>query len=255
MPTTQISKTPEFLSKVKASFDNISSSLPKLAALVLVAALALGAVSGNDNDKSTSQYNLDNADFSGLDKSNTSANYASSSSQDNLSDKVKGYVSVRTNNPGNLMFQKNPINWDGMSMTQNKAVDYLETANGKYYKFQTPEFGIRALTRDITTKRGRGINTIEKIVPIYAPNAHGNDEDSYMKILEEYTGLGQSINISDEHMFDFIKGVIQKEGAGAGGYYTDEVIIRGMHMAYPDRYPAHLVKKSSMLVKSLAPIR
>lgn len=214
------------------------------------------------------QIQLDNADSAGLDKSKTSANYASASSQDNVSDKVKGYVNVRTNNPGNLMFQKNPINWDGMSMTQDKAVDYLETANGKYYKFQTPEFGIRALTRDITTKRGRGINTIEKIVPIYAPNAHGNDEDSYMKILEGYTGLGQSINISDEHMFDFIKGVIQKEGAGAGAYYTDEVIIRGMHMAYPDRYPApenafddgniesssvgaenrNLVKKVSMLV-------
>jgi len=147
-----------------------------------------------------------------------------------LSQKVAGYVNVKTNNPGNIMMSGSHIDWDGLK----DGTDVYYDVNGeKYYQFKTPEYGVRALTRDLKTKRNKKtpLNTIEKIIPIYAPQGHGNNNPpNYIKIVSQRSGIPKDKVLEDSDMFELIKAITHMEGSGSLQYYTDAIIKKGMEM-------------------------
>lgn len=81
---------------------------------------------------------------------------------------------IRNNNPGNL--RPNPAwKWDGQGP--------MDTAGGQgeYLTFISPEYGIRAMIRDIRSKRKRGLDTVQKIMNVYAPLGDNNNPVAYAR--------------------------------------------------------------------------
>lgn len=66
----------------------------------------------------------------------------------------------RNNNPGNL---EGGGNWQGMTGT-----------DGPYLVFSSPYWGLRALAIDLGSKFNRGLNTVRKIISVYAPPSDNN---------------------------------------------------------------------------------
>jgi hypothetical protein len=69
-----------------------------------------------------------------------------------------------------------------------------------FLKFDTPLNGARAgLISFINTYLKRGINTIEKIFPIYAPGGagSGNDPDAYIRNVELWSGVPRNKPLTD----------------------------------------------------------
>jgi hypothetical protein len=75
----------------------------------------------------------------------------------------------RNNNPGNLRDPGGKQKWQGRSGTDK----------GGFATFATPEDGLRALGVDLGNKFHRGLNTLDKLIPIYAPKDSGNDPAAY----------------------------------------------------------------------------
>ena len=81
---------------------------------------------------------------------------------------------IRNNNPGNL--RPNPAwTWNGQGP--------MDTAGGQgeYLTFVSPEMGIRAMIRDCRSKRARGLNTIQRMIDVYAPVGDDNDPRAYAR--------------------------------------------------------------------------
>lgn len=76
----------------------------------------------------------------------------------------------RNNNPGNLRFSPQ-ILWNGL--------DDPRQDDGGYCRFRTAVMGIRALARDLLSNGRRGLDTVHKIVAIYAPPTE-NDTAAYI---------------------------------------------------------------------------
>jgi len=115
---------------------------------------------------------------------------------------------IRNNNPGNL--ELTDIPWRG-------KVPRLENTDGRFEQFYTAFDGIRALARDLTTKTGRGLDTIRKIIEVYAPpfNDDGtfeNDTVAYIKSVSKRTGIGADEPINfDVQKFDLVNAIIFHE--------------------------------------------
>lgn len=73
-------------------------------------------------------------------------------------------LGIRNNNPGNLRPSKK-YTWDG-AVGENKG----------FVVFEDIRYGIRALAIDVTNKIKRGLNTIEKIIHVYAPPDENNTQ-------------------------------------------------------------------------------
>jgi hypothetical protein len=135
----------------------------------------------------------------------------------------KTVLSVTNNNPGNI--KATNIKWDGMI-----------GKNGDFVEFDNPENGIRALTRDLTNKRKRGLDTITKIINAYAPPTE-NDTKSYIKDVAKDMGLSATDKLSDKNMYKMIKAMTKHEGGKeALKHFTDAIIKKGMKSAYKNKY-------------------
>jgi hypothetical protein len=85
---------------------------------------------------------------------------------------------VRNNNPGNIEASaSNP--WEGQT-----------GSDGRFATFETPEHGIRALGKNLLSYQRQGIDTVSNIVNRWAPDADGNNTDSYIKALCKAVGAG-----------------------------------------------------------------
>ena len=79
---------------------------------------------------------------------------------------------ILNNNPGNI--RPNSLwKWDGQGPEDTSG------NMGSYLTFITPEYGIRAMIRDVRMKRKRGLDTIYKILSAYAPPSDNNDVMAY----------------------------------------------------------------------------
>jgi len=132
---------------------------------------------------------------------------------------------VRDFNIGNLKTSKR-YTWDGAIGSDPGG----KVAEGAFVRFKSPEYGVRALTKDLSTKRKRGLNTIGKILPVYAPNGKENDTQAYINSVVKQTGIGANQKLTDADMFKVITAIGRHEG-DSGGYYTPEIIQKGMQMA------------------------
>jgi len=127
---------------------------------------------------------------------------------------------LRNNNPGNIRPSAG-ITWQGSTGTANNFV-----------VFQSVYWGLRALARDISTKIGRGLNTIRLIISEYAPPSE-NDTASYIAAVSRDTGLtpDEPVNVQD-NLHDLMSAIINHElGAGYAGYISDTDIDAGIGMA------------------------
>src|SRR5437899_7828143 len=82
---------------------------------------------------------------------------------------------IRNNNPGNI---KIGDSWRGMT-----------GSDGTFVTFDTLAWGLRALATDIVHKIGRGLDTITKIISVYAPPSENNTL-AYINSVSADTGIG-----------------------------------------------------------------
>lgn len=83
---------------------------------------------------------------------------------------------IRNNNPGNI--EHNPrTRWQGQI-----------GHDGRFATFQTPEQGLRALSRDLGTKMARGQTSVRSILTQYAP-PHENDTAAYIARVSRALGV------------------------------------------------------------------
>jgi len=136
--------------------------------------------------------------------------------------KLKDPLNVRNNNPGNI--KDFGVEWDGMINAP--------LTDGSFLKFDSPEMGVRALTKDLTNKMGRGLNTVGKIVNVYAPSSE-NDTNAYIDSVTQSMGIGADDVLSEESLSDLIRAIIRQEGGDdALQHYNDDIILKGMNLAY-----------------------
>ncbi|MFP3343515.1 hypothetical protein R0J87_13500 [Halomonas sp. SIMBA_159] len=86
---------------------------------------------------------------------------------------------IRNNNPGNIEY----------TGTQWQGLDDPPT-DGRFMRFVSPAYGIRALTRVLNTYQSRhGLNTIRGIIDRWAPSFE-NNTSAYVNSVAAQTGIG-----------------------------------------------------------------
>ncbi|QKJ63833.1 hypothetical protein [Flavobacterium sp. M31R6] len=126
---------------------------------------------------------------------------------------------IRNNNPGNLRMTKN--NWQGKI-----PYDKNKDANKAFEQFETMQFGIRAMLRNLVTHIDRGENTIRKLITTYAPPVENNTE-LYIKQVASAVGLTPDATIKkvdSTMLFLLAKAIIKKENGQDAKYVSDSDI-------------------------------
>lgn len=86
---------------------------------------------------------------------------------------------IRNNNPGNL--EDTGVNWQGLDDPRN---------DGRFMRFVSPEYGIRAMARVLDTYTNtHGLRTVGDIVNRWAP-VHENPTTAYVKHVANALGVG-----------------------------------------------------------------
>lgn len=115
---------------------------------------------------------------------------------------------IRNNNPGNI--RRSAIPWEGKVEGQDAA---FET-------FATPEHGIRALEKNLTTYQTKhGLNTPREIINRWAPPTE-NDTGSYVNVVAQALGVGPDdpINVQDPAVMQRLRDAIIKHENGQNPY-------------------------------------
>ena len=137
---------------------------------------------------------------------------------------------IRNNNPGNIEYSPN-TNWLGL--------DSKNPSDGRFCRFKSPEYGIRALTRILKnyTKRDgtagiglTGIDTVYEIIHRWAPPSE-NNTDAYVKSVASALGVDakQHIELTEDVLLRLVKAIILHENGTQP--YDDAVILTGVKMA------------------------
>jgi hypothetical protein len=109
-------------------------------------------------------------------------------------------VQYRNNNPGNVH-----------ASAPGQQVD----ARG-IRVFGSKEEGLKALDADITTKMARGLDTISKIINVYAPAGDHNNVPAYIAALVKDTGKGANEHLTAADRAALEAAIIKHEGAQYG---------------------------------------
>lgn len=137
---------------------------------------------------------------------------------------------IRNNNPGNI--EMGDDDWNGM----------VEGEDHRFITFESPEYGIRAMTRILRRYQERGVNTVQKIIGTWAPSAE-NDVEAYV---EHFNSVGIETNQElglfdqDDQLFQNedtlvqIISVIIKHENGENPY-DEQTIRRGIRMELPQQ--------------------
>jgi len=125
---------------------------------------------------------------------------------------------IRNNNPGNI--RKSETQWEGASPVQG---------DDAFVTFDTPEYGIRAMARVLTTYREKyGLDTIRKIVSRWAPDVE-NDTEAYIKSVSSQMGVRPDARLDPGKLPDLISAIVYHENGS--NPYTKQQIVRGVQMA------------------------
>ncbi|MDE9495870.1 hypothetical protein KKJ09_20375 [Xenorhabdus bovienii] len=120
---------------------------------------------------------------------------------------------IRNNNPGNLTDAPNAV-----------GKDY---GNGHVYmKFATPHDGITALSRQLMLHGDRGQNTLNHIIPIYAPKAAGNNTREYIDYIAKQLGISpnEKMDLHNPAMIEkLIDPIIKMENLGQQPYSQEQI--------------------------------
>jgi hypothetical protein len=92
---------------------------------------------------------------------------------------------IRNNNPGNLIYTN--IKWNGkLSKEQNK--------DRRFEMFFAPEYGIRAMIKDLKHDIEKGKNTVPSLISEYAPK-HENNTTAYIATVCRDLKVSQSAKL------------------------------------------------------------
>lgn len=128
----------------------------------------------------------------------------------------------RNNNPGNI--RPAGYTWQGQSGIDSGSM-------GSYVIFSTPEYGIRAIAKDLLTKYARGLNTVRKIITAYAPPSE-NPTESYINSVCTSLGVMSTspLDLNDiDTLTGFVYAIIKHENGRV--IYTPAQIAEGVSMA------------------------
>lgn len=134
---------------------------------------------------------------------------------------AKLYRGERNNNPGNLV--DTPQVWQG-EIVVNKTDD-------KFMQFTSAIYGIRALVRLLLNYEAKyGLNTIEKIIPRYAPR-NENDTEAYIVSVCKHLKVLRNEVISVRACARLLVEAIIHVECGGRIIYTDQTIDSGIALA------------------------
>jgi hypothetical protein len=126
-------------------------------------------------------------------------------------------LGLRNNNPANL--RDSGIQWKGRV-----------GSNEGFVVFDSIETGVRAYGIDLRSKINRGLNTINKIIPVYAPPSENNTQ-RYISDMVKNTGYSANKILSPDGatMLNMAKSTFQVEnGAVSTTYLSDRIIQDGL---------------------------
>lgn len=129
-------------------------------------------------------------------------------------------LGLRNNNPGNLRFSPS-IDWKGQ-IGSNKG----------FAVFKDVQHGIRAYAINIRTAIRRGNDTLNKLIPIYAPPSE-NNTNAYISSVEALTGIKRNVKIAatPETLAKLARGMFSVElGKKFADLITDSDIREGISM-------------------------
>lgn len=120
---------------------------------------------------------------------------------------------IRNNNPGNLTDAPNAV-----------GKDY---GNGHVYmKFGTAHDGITALSRQLMLHGDRGQNTLNDVIPIYAPKAAGNKTKEYIDYIAKQLGISpnEKMDLHNPAVIEkLIEPIIKMENLGQQPYSKEQI--------------------------------
>ena len=136
---------------------------------------------------------------------------------------------IRNHNPGNIEIG-DP--WQGR-VADTK--DFLPHRRGesRFVVFESPEFGIRAITKIMQTYRvERGLTTVTGIITRWAPPEE-NDTDAYIKFVSEFMGVDpdKRLDTSSVSVLNpLVTAIIRHENTEQP--YSETTILTGISLAF-----------------------
>lgn len=127
---------------------------------------------------------------------------------------------IRNNNPGNLV--KTNIAWQG-------KVPHAQNTDSRFEQFVSPEYGIRAMFKDIKNDiTSKGQNTVKKLITAYAPPFENNTQ-AYINVVAKAIGKGANDTITASDYPALLKAIIKHENGIQP--YPDDLINKGIALA------------------------
>ena len=124
---------------------------------------------------------------------------------------------IRNHNPGNI--ELNGTQWEGMRPIQTDE---------RFVQFESPEYGIRAMTRILNSYAARGVDTVREIINTWAPPVENNTA-SYIASVAGSLGIHPDTPITKNHYPVLISAIIRHENGTQP--YSVQVIQAGVMMA------------------------
>ncbi len=126
---------------------------------------------------------------------------------------------LRNNNPGNIR--------DDGTLWQGK----IGTDTDGFLIFANTCWGIRALATDLTNKINKGLDTITKIISVYAPATDNNNVAAYIQAVSNSSGVGadEQLGTDPQTIADLIRAVMDHENGGSA-IIPDSDIAQGISM-------------------------
>lgn len=133
---------------------------------------------------------------------------------------------IRNNNAGNLV-QTN-INWQG-------KIDLFNNTDSRFEQFESPEYGLRAMMKDLLNDWRKGTGTVRSLIEEYAPSFENNTQ-AYINSVTDRLGVNENerLDLQNENtLINLSKAiVIHENGAGGenGAWYSDETYKRAVEL-------------------------
>lgn len=124
---------------------------------------------------------------------------------------------LRNNNPGNIKINdKN--NWVG-------KIPRAQNTDLTFEQFDTIENGVRAAYVLVRNKIKQGYNTLNKLLPVYAPKSDSNPTQKYINFVSAKTGILPNQTLYDFNIESVISAMFEFEN---GVKIADNVIKAGV---------------------------
>lgn len=126
---------------------------------------------------------------------------------------------LRNNNPGNI--RKSGTQWQGMASVQ---------ADPSFVTFTSPEYGIRAIARLLTTYYQSGLRTVEDMISRWAPPSE-NPTNAYIQNVAKAVGIAPDTPITNlsAALPGLVHGIITQENGLQP--YSAALIQKGISLA------------------------